>query len=155
MHFHTGNFCFRAVPNVYVSIFLTKKQIKKMKKQYPQLGFTFIRSLDVVLLMVEFYWMTTKYVTCVNKNFHQITLQKNTPEKSSRWWRQNFLFSCQFLHPSNPKLDFHLPHVRTLGTNHCGSMRRTALKWRELFQDVLCRCDYSERVVARFAHQIK
>ena len=28
---------------------------KKMKKQHPQLGFTFITSLDVVLLMVEFY----------------------------------------------------------------------------------------------------
>ena len=28
---------------------------KNMKKQHPQLGFTFITSLDVVLLMVEFH----------------------------------------------------------------------------------------------------
>ena len=34
-------------------------------------------------------------------------------------------------------------------------MRRAAFKRRELFQDVICRCDYSERVVARFANQIQ
>ena len=34
-------------------------------------------------------------------------------------------------------------------------MRRTAFKLRELFQDVLCRRDYAERVVASFANQIK
>ena len=50
---------------------------------------------------------------------------------------------------------FHLPHVRILGTNHCGEMRRTSLKKRELFQDVLCRYDYYEGVFASFAHQIK
>ena len=40
------------VINVHVSIFLTKKQMKNMKKQHPQLGFTFITPLHVVLLMV-------------------------------------------------------------------------------------------------------
>ena len=50
---------------------------------------------------------------------------------------------------------FYLPHVRILGTNHCGEMRFTAFKRRELFQDVLCRRDYSERVVASFANQIQ
>ena len=34
-------------------------------------------------------------------------------------------------------------------------MRRTAFKRRELFQDVLCRHDYAERVVASFANQIQ
>ena len=34
-------------------------------------------------------------------------------------------------------------------------MRRTAFKRRELFQDVLCRRDYAERLVASFANQIK
>ena len=34
-------------------------------------------------------------------------------------------------------------------------MRHTAFKRRELFQDVLCRRDYAERLVARFANQIK
>ena len=34
-------------------------------------------------------------------------------------------------------------------------MRRTAFKRRELFQDVLCRRDYAERVLASFANQIQ
>ena len=50
---------------------------------------------------------------------------------------------------------FHLPHVRILGTNHCGKLLRTAFKRRELFQDVLCRRDYAERVLASFANQIQ
>ena len=53
MHFHTGNVYCGAVLNVLVLIFLTKKQLKSMMKLHPQLGFTFITSLDVVLLMVE------------------------------------------------------------------------------------------------------
>ena len=57
--------------------------------------------------------------------------------------------------PAVQKSAFHIPHVRILGTNHCGEMRRTAFKQLELFQDVLCRLDYSERVVASFANQIK
>ena len=55
MYFHTGNVYYGAVPTVLVSIFLTKKKLKTMKKQHPQLGFTFTTSLDVVLLMVEFH----------------------------------------------------------------------------------------------------
>ena len=57
--------------------------------------------------------------------------------------------------PSIQKLAFHLPHVRILGANHCGEMRRTAFKRRELFQYVLFRRDYAERVVASFANQIQ
>ena len=45
--------------------------------------------------------------------------------------------------------------MHILGTNHCGELRRTAFKRRELFQDVLCHRDYSERVVAIFANQIQ
>ena len=41
MHFHTGNVYCNAVPIVLVLIFLTNKQLKKMNKQQPQLGFTF------------------------------------------------------------------------------------------------------------------
>ena len=55
MLFHTGNMYCGAVPTVLVLIFLTKKQIKNMKKQHPQLGFTFITSLDALLLVVEFH----------------------------------------------------------------------------------------------------
>ena len=53
------------------------------------------------------------------------------------------------------KLDFHLPHVCILVTNHCGEMQRTAFKQRELLQDVLCRRDYAEKFRARFANQIQ
>ena len=50
---------------------------------------------------------------------------------------------------------FHLPHLRILGTNHCGELQQTAFKRRELFQDVLCRRDYAERVVASFSNEIQ
>ena len=60
-----------------------------------------------------------------------------------------------FYIPAIHKLAFRLPHVRILGTNHCGELRQTAFKRLELFQDVLCRRDYAERVVASFANQIQ
>ena len=58
IHSHTENVDCGAVLTVHVLIFLTMKQIKNMKKQHPQLGFTFITSLHVVLLMVELHWNT-------------------------------------------------------------------------------------------------
>ena len=64
-------------------------------------------------------------------------------------------FHTSFYIPSIQKLDFHLPRVRILGTNYCGEMRRIAFKHRELFQDVLCRPDYAEMVVASFANKIQ
>ena len=64
-------------------------------------------------------------------------------------------FHTSFYIPAIQKLAFNLPDVRILGINHCGEMRRTAFKRRELFQDVLCCRDYSEREVASFAHQIQ
>ena len=64
-------------------------------------------------------------------------------------------FHTRFYIPAIQKLAFHLPYVRILGKNHCGEMRQTAFKRRELFQDVLCCHDYAERVVASFANQIQ
>ena len=64
-------------------------------------------------------------------------------------------FHISFYIPAIQKLAFHLPHVHILGTNHCGEMRRTAFKRRELFIDLLCCRDYSEGVVSSFAHQIQ
>ena len=64
-------------------------------------------------------------------------------------------FHTSFYIPAIQKLAFHLPHLRILGTNHCGELRRTDFKRRELFQDVLCRRYYAERSVARIAHQIQ
>ena len=57
--------------------------------------------------------------------------------------------------PAIKKLASHLQHVRILGTNHCGELRRTSFKRRELFQYILCRRDYAERLVASFANQIQ
>ena len=57
--------------------------------------------------------------------------------------------------PAIQKLAFHLSHVHILVTNHCGEMQHTAFKWCELFQYVLCHCDYAERLVAIFSHQIQ
>ena len=68
MHCHTRYVYCGAVLNVLVSIFLTKKPLKNMTKQHPQLGFPFTTSLHVVLLIVEFHWKAKKYVTFVNKN---------------------------------------------------------------------------------------
>ena len=64
-------------------------------------------------------------------------------------------FYTSFYIPAIQNLAFHLPHVRILGTNHCGEMRRTAFEQHALFQDgIFCR-DYAERVVASFANQIQ
>ena len=64
-------------------------------------------------------------------------------------------FHTIFYIPEIQKLAFHIPQVQILGTNHFVEYRRTAFKcWKE-FQDVLCCRDYSERLVASFANQIK
>ena len=42
-----------------------------------------------------------------------------------------------------------------LGTNNYGEMQHTAVKQRELFQDVPWRCDCAKRLVASFSNQIQ
>ena len=64
-------------------------------------------------------------------------------------------FNTSFYIPAIQKLTFNLPHVRILGTNHCGEMRRTAFKQHELFQDIIFHRDYAERLVDSFANQIQ
>ena len=64
-------------------------------------------------------------------------------------------FHTSFFIPSIQKLEFHIPHVQILGTNHCGDSRQTVFKRRKSFQDVLCCRDYAERVVASFPQQIQ
>ena len=64
-------------------------------------------------------------------------------------------FHTSFYIPDIQKLSLRLPHVRILGTNHCGEMRHTDFKQRELFQDVLCRHDYAERAVTIFSNKIQ
>ena len=64
-------------------------------------------------------------------------------------------FHTRFYIPAIQKLAFHLPNVRILFTSHCGEMRCTYFKKCALFQDVLCRCEYPERIVASFDNQIQ
>ena len=56
--------------------------------------------------------------------------------------------------PAIQKITFQLPHVRILGTDHCGNTRRKAFSCSITKQDVFCRHDYAKIVVAIFAHQI-
>ena len=90
--------------------------------------------------------------------------QEYLPEKSTKIYTRKEIvmmettisdFHTSFYIPAIQKLAFHPPHVRILGTNHCGEMQHTAFKRRELFQDFLCCRDYAERLVARFSHQIQ
>ena len=104
MHFHTRNVYCGDVLTVHVSIFLTKKQIIIIQKQHPQFGFTFITPMQIVVLMVEFHWRTRKYVTCVNKNLHQMNLQNIHQKRASDDEDNHLWFSYQFLHTSHPKV---------------------------------------------------
>ena len=48
------------------------------------------------------------------------------------------------------KLEFHLTHVRILGTHHCGKEFHDVLKCRGNLHDVLWRRDYADRLVPIF-----
>ena len=47
-------------------------------------------------------------------------------------------FHKDFYIPEIQKISVHLPHVRILGTHHCGNPYQEAFKHRSDFQDVLC-----------------
>ena len=64
-------------------------------------------------------------------------------------------FHTSFYIPAIQKLAFHIPHVQILGMNHFGDSCQTTIKCRKSFQDVLCRRDYDDRLLARFAYQIQ
>ena len=64
-------------------------------------------------------------------------------------------FHTSFYIPAIYKLNFNIPHLQILSTNHCGESRRTAFKLHKSFQDMLRRSDYAERLVVSFSHQIK
>ena len=64
-------------------------------------------------------------------------------------------FHTSFYTQEIQKFAFQIPHVQILGTNHCGDSRRIVFKCRKYFEDVLCRCDYSQKVVASFSHKIQ
>ena len=57
--------------------------------------------------------------------------------------------------PAILKFSFHLPHVRIHETQHCGNTYQEAFKSHSYFQDMLCRREYVECLVARCVHQIQ
>ena len=59
-------------------------------------------------------------------------------------------FHEKFYIPALQKLGFHLPHVRILGTRHCGKERCGTFKHWGNFHDTLCYRDYEERAVSIF-----
>ena len=61
-------------------------------------------------------------------------------------------FHTSFYVPEIQKLAFNLPHIRILGNNHCDNNICEAFKRCRSYQYLFCHCDYSERVVASFAH---
>ena len=90
--------------------------------------------------------------------------QESSPDKYTTIYTRKYLVMMEtkiydlhtsFYIPAIQKLDFHLPHVSILGTNHCVEMRRKDFKGRELFQFVICRRNYSEGLVANFDNQIQ
>ena len=99
-----------------------------------------------------------------DKNICYTCEQESSPDKSTKIYTRKELvmmettisdFHTSFYIPAIQKLASNLPHVRIIGTNHCGEMQCTSFKRRELFQDVLCRRYYDERVVSSFANRIK
>ena len=123
MHFHTGNVYYGAVPTVHLLIFLNKKQIQSMKKQHPQLGFTFITSLDICTAHGR--------ITLKDNKICYMCKQEYLPDKSTKIYTRKELVMMEttiseshtsFYIPTIQKLAFNLPHVRILGTNHCGEM---------------------------------
>ena len=59
-------------------------------------------------------------------------------------------FHTSFYSPEIQKLYFHLPRILIIGTNTCVNIHRESFKHCRENQDVLCCCDYDERVVASF-----
>ena len=64
-------------------------------------------------------------------------------------------FHTSFFIPEIQKLAFCIPHIQIMGLNNCGESCWNAFKQRKSFQDVLCRRDYDDRLVASFSNQIQ
>ena len=85
-------------------------------------------------------------ITLKDKKICYMCEQEYLPDSSTKIYTRKELvmtettiydFHTSFYIPAIQNLDFHLPHVRILGTNHCCAMQRTSFKWRESFQSVI------------------
>ena len=126
MHSHTGNVYYDAVLNVLLLIFLTNK---KNEETTPSIRFHIYHIIGRCT--------THGIIPLKDKNICYICEQYSLPAKSTKIYTRKELvikettiseFYTSFYIPAIQKLAFHLPYVRTLGTNHCGEMRRTAFR---------------------------
>ena len=99
-----------------------------------------------------------------DKGFFYMCKHDSASEKSTRIYTRNELvmmettisnFHTSFYIPEIQKLAFHIPHIQILVANHCGDYLQTAFKRRKSFQDWICYCDYADRLVTSFSHQIQ
>ena len=64
-------------------------------------------------------------------------------------------FHTSFYVTSIQKLEFRIPHVQILATNHCGYSCQSGFKRWKSVKAVLCGRGYAERLVASSAHKIQ
>ena len=103
-------------------------------------------------------------ITPKDKKISHKCKQESSTEKSTKIYTRKEIvmmettisdFHTSFYIPDIQRLDFQLPHMHIIGTNNCAELQLTSFKRSKLFQGVLCRCDYDERVVAIFSHKIR
>ena len=123
MHYHTVNVYCGAVLTVLVSIFLTKKQLKKNDETTPSIRFHIYHIIRRCT--------THGIIPLKDKKICYMCEQESLPDKSTKIYTRKDLvmmettisdFHTSLYIPAIHKLAFHLPHVRILGTNHCGEM---------------------------------
>ena len=65
------------------------------------------------------------------------------------------IFTKIYIFQKLKKLAFNLTHVRIIGNYHCVNTPHEAFKRRSANKYLLFPCDYDERVVVFFSHQIQ
>ena len=121
MQFPTGNVYCGTVPNVHVSIFLTKK--KKLEATTPSIRFHFYQIIGRC--------SAHSRIPLKDKNICYMCKRESSRDKSKkRYTRIDLVMmettiydaNIRYYIPAIQKLGFHLPHVPILGTNHRGEI---------------------------------
>ena len=89
---------------------------------------------------------------CKQDSDSEVPTHINTRKQLAIMQTTMYYFQSIFYIPEIQKLDFPIPHVKVLGTNHCVDSRLNTFKCQKQFKYVLCRRDYSERVVDILPH---
>ena len=142
MHWYTENVCCFVVPITHILIFQYKNFIGIITTYLLQYVFIFIAYFDVLRYMEDAHWTKRKFVVCVYNIRILCTLKTIHQKRACHDGDIYCWFSHKFLYYRYKNLSFHTPHVRILGTNHCGNTRHEAFKCHISCQDVLCRSDY-------------